>query len=79
MERFGCHAFFNYQFHLEGIPKDASVTILGMEHLIDDWNSAEYTIGGKRNVLGSDQTVLLHNNVNKASEQESKSKYLSVE
>jgi hypothetical protein len=78
MERFGCHAFFNYQFHLEGIPKDASVTI-STEHLIDDWHSVEYTIGGKRSVLGSDQTVLLHNNVNKASEQESKSKYLSEE
>lgn len=55
-----------------------SVTI-STEHLIDDWHSVEYTIGGKRSVLGSDQTVLLHNNVNKASEQESKSKYLSEE
>jgi hypothetical protein len=66
-EHFGCHFFFNYQYHLEAIPKDATIMTLRTEHLIEDWNSVEYNLGGEKEVLGPDQTVLAHNNVNIAS------------
>ena len=76
-EHFGCHFFFNYQYHLEAIPKDASILTLRTEHLIEDWNTVEHNLGGVKQVLGPNQTVLAHNNVNQASGD--KLKYLSEE
>jgi predicted AlkP superfamily phosphohydrolase/phosphomutase len=38
--------YFNYQFHLEGIPKDGKVLVIRNEHLIHDWNHVEHFIGG---------------------------------
>lgn len=67
-EHFGCHFFFNYQYHLEALPEEATIMTIRTEHLIKDWNSVEYTLGGEREVLGPDQTVLAHNNVNTASD-----------
>ena len=37
------------------------------EHLIEDWNTVEYNLGGEKEVLGPNQTVLAHNNVNTGS------------
>lgn len=76
-EHFGCHHYFNYQFHLEAIPKNATIMTLRTEHLREDWNSVEYNLGGVAEVLGQDNEVIAHNNVNKASD--GKLKYLSEE
>jgi len=38
-EHFGCHHYFNYQFHLEAVPENATIMALRTEHLIEDWNS----------------------------------------
>jgi hypothetical protein len=76
-EHFGCHHYFNYQFHLEAIPKNATIMTLRTEHLIEDWNSVEYNLGGVTEVLGQDNKIIAHNNVNKASDD--KLKYLSDE
>lgn len=65
-EHFGCHHYFNYQFHLEAIPKNATIMTLRTEHLREDWNSVEYNLGGEKEVLGEDNHVIAHNNVNKA-------------
>lgn len=35
-------------------------------HLVDDWNAIEHLIGGEENILGSNQTALLHRNVHHA-------------
>ena len=75
-EHFGCHHYFNYQFHLEAIPKNATIMTLRTEHLIEDWNSVEYNLGGVSEVLGQDNKVIAHNNINKAGW---KLKYLSEE
>lgn len=45
------HMFFNYQFHLEGIPSDAKILVIRNEHLVDDWNQVEHHIGGEKNIL----------------------------
>lgn len=74
-EHFGCHFFFNYQYHLEAIPPDATIMTIRTEHLIEDWNSVEYNLGGKREILGLDQNVLTYNNVN--TESGNKLKHLS--
>ena len=76
-EHFGCHFYFNYQFHLEAIPSDATIMTIRTEHLIEDWNTVEYELGGEEMALGPDQTVLAHNNVNNASGD--RLKYLSDE
>ncbi|KAK1746955.1 nucleotide-sugar transporter [Skeletonema marinoi] len=74
-EHFGCHHYFNYQFHLEAIPQNATIMTLRTEHLIEDWNSVEYNLGGGKEVLGQGNNIIAHNNVNKASD--GKLKYLS--
>ena len=75
-EHFGCHHYFNYQFHLEAIPRDATIMTLRTEHLVEDWNSIERQLGGEE-VLEQDNKVIARNNVNKASN--NKLKYLSEE
>ena len=74
-EHFGCHHYFNYQFHLEAIPKNATIMTLRTEHLVEDWNSVEFNLGGGKEVLGKGNKVIAHNNVNNASDD--KLKYLS--
>jgi hypothetical protein len=76
-EHFGCHHYFNYQFHLEAIPENATIMTIRTEHLIEDWNSVEFNLGGVTEVLGQDNNVIAHNNVNEASDD--KLKYLSNE
>ena len=66
-EHFSCHFFFNYQYHLEAVPQGKTLMTIRTEHLIEDWNSVEYHLGGQMDLLGPNQTVLAHNNVNKAS------------
>ncbi|KAL7489688.1 hypothetical protein ACHAW6_015376 [Cyclotella cf. meneghiniana] len=66
-EHFGCHFFFNYQYHLEAVPHGSTIMTIRTEHLIEDWNSVEYNLGGEKEVLRPNQTVLSHNNVNTAS------------
>lgn len=66
-EHFGCHHYFNYQYHLEAIPLNATIMTLRTEHLLQDWNSVEKNLGGLPEVLGQDNEVIAHNNVNKAS------------
>jgi hypothetical protein len=48
---FSCHMYFNYQFHLEGIPEDAPVIAIRNEHLIQDWNHIEHFIGGEMEII----------------------------
>jgi hypothetical protein len=45
------HMFFNYQFHLEGIPKNAKILTIRNEHMVDDWNQVEHFLGGKKDIL----------------------------
>ncbi|KAL3784451.1 hypothetical protein HJC23_002495 [Cyclotella cryptica] len=70
------HLYFNYQYHLEAVPKDARIITIRTEHLIDDWNTAEFTVGGDKNVFGEDQTLIPRINVNDSTDKE---KYLSDE
>ena len=48
---FSCHMYFNYQFHLEGVPSDANILVIRNEHLIPDWNSVEHYIGGVKEIM----------------------------
>jgi len=48
---FSCHMYFNYQFHLEGIPEDANILVIQNEHLIQDWNGVEHYIGGVKEII----------------------------
>mmetsp|Transcript_8181 Transcript_8181/g.18300 ORF Transcript_8181/g.18300 Transcript_8181/m.18300 type:complete len:967 (+) Transcript_8181:23-2923(+) len=57
--QFSKHMYYNLQFHLEGIPEDARIISLRAEHLTDDWNSAESIIGGAKNILYADQTLIV--------------------
>mmetsp|Transcript_17639 Transcript_17639/g.27650 ORF Transcript_17639/g.27650 Transcript_17639/m.27650 type:complete len:452 (-) Transcript_17639:97-1452(-) len=45
------HLYFNYQFHLEGLPGNANVLTIRNEHLVDDWNQVEQYIGGERDII----------------------------
>ena len=74
---FGCHHYYNYQFHLEAIPKNATIMTIRTEHLIEDWNSVEHNLGGGPEVLGKDNNVIAHNNVNNATDD--KLKYLTAQ
>eukprot|EP01082_Thalassiosira_pseudonana_P009766 g8724.t1 g8724 contig33:76630-77940(+) len=64
--RFGNQLFFNFQWHLEAVPKGARIMTIRTEHLVEDWNSAEYIVGDGKNkeALGKNQTVIPHTNVN---------------
>ncbi|KAL9189768.1 hypothetical protein ACHAXT_009443 [Thalassiosira profunda] len=52
---FSCHMYFNYQFHLEGIPEDGKVLVIRNEHLVQDWNNVEHFIGGDMQVIPETQ------------------------
>ena len=64
--RFGNQLFFNFQWHLEAVPKGARIMTIRTEHLVEDWNSAEYIVGDGKNkeALGMNQTFIPHTNVN---------------
>eukprot|EP00986_Skeletonema_menzelii_P020464 scaffold31244_cov154-Skeletonema_menzelii.AAC.1 len=49
--RYQEHLYFNYQFHLEGLPDNANVLTIRNEHLVDDWNLVEKYIGGEKDVI----------------------------
>jgi len=55
-EHFGCHSYFNYQYHLEAVPANATLMTIRTEHLVEDYNSVEYHLGGEPQVLGPNQT-----------------------
>ena len=74
MARNSCHMYFNYQFHLEGVPDDANVLVIRNEHLVDDWNSVERYLGGEPNVLSNTSIPVM----NKSSKN-SDGKWLSPE
>jgi len=76
-DRFGNHIYYNYQFHLEAVPKGATILVLRTEHLAEDWNAAEKVVSGRENILGEDQAIFPHNNVNSNSDE--KAKHLSDE
>ena len=61
-EYLGIHSYWNYQFHLEGVPNNARIMTIRQNNLVDDWNTIEHLIGGEEHVLGLNQTVLLHQN-----------------
>jgi hypothetical protein len=56
--RFENHLYFNFQYHLEMIPKDSRIITICTEHLVEDWNSAELAVGGEKNLLGQNQTAI---------------------
>ena len=49
--RYQEHLYFNYQFHLEGLPENAKLLTIRNEHLLDDWNQIEQYIGGEKDIL----------------------------
>ena len=53
-KRYQEHLFFNYQFHLEGLPENAKILTIRNEHLVDDWNQIEQYIGGKKDIITPD-------------------------
>jgi hypothetical protein len=61
-EYLGIHSYWNYQFHLEGVPSNARIMTIRQNNLVDDWNTIEHLIGGEEHILGPNQTVLLHQN-----------------
>lgn len=73
--RFENHLYYNFQYHIEMIPKDSRIIVIRTEHLVEDWNSAELAVGGNENLLGQNQTMIPH--INKGSVKEDK--YLSDE
>lgn len=75
---FGCHMYFNYQFHLEGVPKEASILVIRNEHLVQDWNTAEHTIGGSKEIIPPELANSTIKVVNK-SDKDAEDKELSKE
>eukprot|EP00581_Thalassiosira_minuscula_P018243 CAMPEP_0183717972 /NCGR_PEP_ID=MMETSP0737-20130205/11371_1 /TAXON_ID=385413 /ORGANISM="Thalassiosira miniscula, Strain CCMP1093" /LENGTH=480 /DNA_ID=CAMNT_0025947451 /DNA_START=65 /DNA_END=1507 /DNA_ORIENTATION=+ len=75
---FSCHMYFNYQFHLEGIPSDGKILVIRNEHLIEDWNGAEHFIGGEREIIPPEEANTTIVAVNK-SKKDGKDKELSEE
>lgn len=74
--RFENHLYYNFQYHLEMIPKDARIITIRTEHLVQDWNTAESTVGGEDELLGQDQTLIPRINTGNAPKND---KYLSDE
>jgi len=74
-KHYPCHFYFNYQFHLEGLPQNAKILVIRNEHLINDWNGVEEFIGGKKDIIPPNQTLAV---MNKSQKDES-DKYLSDE
>ena len=72
--RFENHLFYNFQYHLEMVPKDATIITMRTEHLVEDWNSAEAAVGGVDKLLGQDQTLITRINTDTSSRHD---KYLS--
>ncbi|KAL7480649.1 hypothetical protein ACHAW6_006322 [Cyclotella cf. meneghiniana] len=68
------HLYYNYQYHLEAVPQGARIITIRTEHLVDDWNTAEFSVGGEKNLLGEDQSLIPRINVNDSTDEE---KYLS--
>mmetsp|Transcript_27123 Transcript_27123/g.55774 ORF Transcript_27123/g.55774 Transcript_27123/m.55774 type:complete len:434 (+) Transcript_27123:74-1375(+) len=75
VKHYSCHFFFNYQFHLEGIPKGAKILVIRNEHLVDDWNGVEEYIGGEKEVIPSNHSLPVMN----GSQKNPRDKYLSKE
>lgn len=77
-QHFSCHMYFNYQFHLEGIPGDADILTIRNEHLVRDWNGVELHIGGARDIIPPERANETIGVVNK-SKKDGKDKELSEE
>ncbi|KAL7536483.1 hypothetical protein ACHAXR_007876 [Thalassiosira sp. AJA248-18] len=75
---FSCHMYFNYQFHLEGIPENAKILTIRNEHLVQDWNFAEHFIGGEREIIPPEEANTTIGVMNKSTK-DSQDKYLSEE
>ena len=58
---FACHHYFNYQFHLEGLPRNARILVIRNEHLVNDWNNVEHFIGGVKEIIPSNHTLSRQN------------------
>ena len=63
--RYSEHLFFNYQFHLEGLPEQAKVLTIRNEHLLDDWNWIEQYIGGETDILTPEKAKAAFPMINK--------------
>ena len=75
---FSCHMYFNYQFHLEGVPENAKILAIRNEHLIQDWNGVEHFIGGEKEIIPPKNVNTTIGVVNK-SKKDSHDKLLSEE
>jgi hypothetical protein len=73
-----CHMYFNYQFHLEGVPTDANILVIRNEHLIQDWNSVEHYIGGVKEIIPPEKANETMPVMNK-SDKDAQDKWLSEE
>ncbi|KAL3766126.1 hypothetical protein ACHAWO_008517 [Cyclotella atomus] len=56
--RFENHLYYNFQYHLEMVPKDARIVTMRTEHLVEDWNTVEAAVGGEDELLGQDQSLI---------------------
>lgn len=59
------HLYFNYQFHLEGLPDNAKVLTIRNEHLMNDWNQVEQYIGGEKDIITHDNAQAAFPVINK--------------
>lgn len=75
---FSCHMYFNYQFHLEGIPDDAKILTIRNEHMVHDWNGVEHFIGGVSEVIPPEKANTTIGVMNK-SKKDSRDKSLTKE
>ena len=40
------HLYYNYQYYYEMTPSDGQIVAIRNEHIVDDWNAIETTLGG---------------------------------
>jgi len=68
------HWYFNYQYYYQMVPENARILVIRNEHIVDDYNSIESMLGGKKDAL--DSSLLP---VNNSHETNSTDLYLSDE
>jgi hypothetical protein len=49
-EQFGYHAFHNFAYHIRQVPSNASVAVIRLEHMAEDWNAMEALLGSSTRV-----------------------------
>ena len=62
--------YFNYQFHLEGIPKNGKILVIRNDHLVQDWNRVEEFLGGEKEIIPPGKQLPVMNEGTKKTEED---------